>query len=216
MSGALAAAIDSELQAGGTPASRAGAGVPEERLRALRHLGSHDPSSREGDRTPAPRMTHGNSSSSSTCCGRCRCTSARGVRRAARSSISTGSARPTAPLLERFLRESQTWALVDVLAASVVGPLVERHPETRRPCSTGGQPTTTSGCGGRRCSRLLSHSDRAAATSTASAGTPTRCSTSVSSSSARPSAGCFRDTGRANAPTSCTNGCCRGRHERRA
>lgn len=33
------------------------------------------------------------------------------------------------PLLERLLRESRTWALVDGLAASIVGPLVERHPE---------------------------------------------------------------------------------------
>lgn len=33
------------------------------------------------------------------------------------------------PLLERLLRESRTWALVDGLAASVVGPLVEREPE---------------------------------------------------------------------------------------
>ncbi len=32
------------------------------------------------------------------------------------------------PLLERMLRESRTWALVDGLAASVVGPLVERDP----------------------------------------------------------------------------------------
>lgn len=32
------------------------------------------------------------------------------------------------PLLERLLRESRTWALVDGLAASVVGPLVEREP----------------------------------------------------------------------------------------
>jgi 3-methyladenine DNA glycosylase AlkD len=34
-----------------------------------------------------------------------------------------------AALLERFIRESRTWALVDGLAASVVGPLAERHPE---------------------------------------------------------------------------------------
>jgi 3-methyladenine DNA glycosylase AlkD len=34
-----------------------------------------------------------------------------------------------APMLERFLREARTWALVDGLAASVVGALVERHPE---------------------------------------------------------------------------------------
>ncbi len=31
-------------------------------------------------------------------------------------------------LLERLLRASRTWALVDSLAASVVGPLVEHHP----------------------------------------------------------------------------------------
>jgi len=34
------------------------------------------------------------------------------------------------PLLERLLRESRTWALVDALAASVVGGLIERHPTT--------------------------------------------------------------------------------------
>jgi 3-methyladenine DNA glycosylase AlkD len=32
------------------------------------------------------------------------------------------------PLLERLIRESRGWALVDGLAASVVGPLVERSP----------------------------------------------------------------------------------------
>jgi 3-methyladenine DNA glycosylase AlkD len=32
-------------------------------------------------------------------------------------------------VLERLLREARTWALVDGLAASVVGPLVERDPE---------------------------------------------------------------------------------------
>jgi 3-methyladenine DNA glycosylase AlkD len=34
-----------------------------------------------------------------------------------------------ADLLERLLRESRTWALVDGLAASVVGPLAERYDE---------------------------------------------------------------------------------------
>jgi 3-methyladenine DNA glycosylase AlkD len=34
-------------------------------------------------------------------------------------------------LVERLIRESKTWALVDGLAASVAGPLVERHPELR-------------------------------------------------------------------------------------
>ncbi len=32
-------------------------------------------------------------------------------------------------LVERLLREARTWALVDELAASVAGPLLERHPE---------------------------------------------------------------------------------------
>ena len=32
-------------------------------------------------------------------------------------------------LVERFIRESKTWALVDGLAATVAGGLVERHPE---------------------------------------------------------------------------------------
>jgi 3-methyladenine DNA glycosylase AlkD len=32
-------------------------------------------------------------------------------------------------LLERLLRRSKTWALVDNLAASIVGPLVDRYPE---------------------------------------------------------------------------------------
>jgi len=33
------------------------------------------------------------------------------------------------PMLERFLREARTWALVDEIAPSVVGPLMERFPE---------------------------------------------------------------------------------------
>lgn len=35
------------------------------------------------------------------------------------------------PLIERLLRDSKTWALVDVIAASVAGPLIDRsaHPE---------------------------------------------------------------------------------------
>jgi 3-methyladenine DNA glycosylase AlkD len=32
-------------------------------------------------------------------------------------------------LVERFIRESKTWALVDGLAASVAGPLIERFPQ---------------------------------------------------------------------------------------
>jgi 3-methyladenine DNA glycosylase AlkD len=36
---------------------------------------------------------------------------------------------PDLALLERLVRESRTWALVDGLAASVAGPLIDRHPE---------------------------------------------------------------------------------------
>ena len=32
-------------------------------------------------------------------------------------------------VVERFLREAKTWALVDGLAAEVAGPIVERHPD---------------------------------------------------------------------------------------
>lgn len=35
------------------------------------------------------------------------------------------------PLLERLLRESRTWALVDPLAVKVVGPIVEAHEDAR-------------------------------------------------------------------------------------
>jgi len=35
------------------------------------------------------------------------------------------------PLLERLIRESRTWALVDWLAADVVGGIVLRHPDTQ-------------------------------------------------------------------------------------
>lgn len=37
------------------------------------------------------------------------------------------------PLIERFLRESRTWALVDGIATSVVGELISRYPEV---CAT--------------------------------------------------------------------------------
>lgn len=36
------------------------------------------------------------------------------------------------PLLERLLRESKTWAFVDVIAPHVMGPLVERQPRLAR------------------------------------------------------------------------------------
>lgn len=37
------------------------------------------------------------------------------------------------PLVERLIRESRTWALVDTLAPAVVGPLSERHPDDLTP-----------------------------------------------------------------------------------
>lgn len=37
------------------------------------------------------------------------------------------------PLVERLIRESRTWALVDTLAPAVVGPLSERHPDGLTP-----------------------------------------------------------------------------------
>lgn len=36
-------------------------------------------------------------------------------------------------VVERFLREARTWALVDGLAAEVAGPIVERHPAASGP-----------------------------------------------------------------------------------
>ena len=36
------------------------------------------------------------------------------------------------PLLEKLLRESKTWALVDPLAVHSAGDLVERHPQLVR------------------------------------------------------------------------------------
>ena len=78
------------------------------------------------------------------------------------------------PLLEHLLRTSRTWALVDGLAVNVVGGLAEGFPQTgavldRWPA------TRTSGCGDRRCSRCSGRSGRAAATSSGSPATRTRC-----------------------------------------
>ena len=74
-----------------------------------------------------------------------------------RSSCSTSTPNGCGPddmvLLERLLRESRTWALVDGLAASVVGGAGRALSRLRPRCSTGGRPTRTSGSGGRRCWR---------------------------------------------------------------
>ncbi len=57
-------------------------------------------------------------------------------RAAAATILEVGAASLTPddlPLLERLLRESGTWALVDDLAASVVGEIASSHPDAVRP-----------------------------------------------------------------------------------
>jgi DNA alkylation repair enzyme len=94
-----------------------------------------------------------------------------------------------AALVERLIRASGTWALVDDLAGRVMGRLVERYSELGPP-STAGHRTRTSGSAGRRCSPCWDRCAGARVTSTASGGTRIRCWPSGSSSSARRSAGC--------------------------
>ena len=103
-----------------------------------------------------------------------------------------------AALLERLLRESRTWALVDGLATSVAGRLVEGD-ERFGPVLD--RWATDDDFWIRRSSllALLVPCAGAPATSSASAATPTPCSTSASSSFARPSAGCC-GTRRGRAP----------------
>ena len=115
-------------------------------------------------------------------------------------------------LVERLLREARTWALVDELAAVVVGGLVERHPELGAVLDRWAIDPRTSGSAGRRCSPCWSRSVVGAGTSPGSRGTRTVCSTRPSSSSARRSAGCCARR-RGSVPTSSTAGSCR---ERRA
>jgi hypothetical protein len=51
-----------------------------------------------------------------------------------RAAVALRRERPAlSPLLERLVRESRTWALVDGLAASVTGSLVERVPDAMHP-----------------------------------------------------------------------------------
>src|SRR5262249_37999078 len=92
-------------------------------------------------------------------------------------------------LLERLLRQSRTWALVDPLAASVVGRLAERCPQLGMVLDRW-RATRTSGSAGPRCSRSFLRCAAVTAISSASPGTRTRCLTTRSSSSGRRSAGC--------------------------
>ena len=62
--------------------------------------------------------------------GNVRCTNAGSAAdRVARVCTATGSEASDSVVIERMLRQSRTWALVDDLSASVMGPLVERCPE---------------------------------------------------------------------------------------
>ena len=51
-------------------------------------------------------------------------------------------------VLERLIRESRTWALVDALAGDVVGTIRAAHPSVGS-VLTGGRPIPTSGSDGR-------------------------------------------------------------------
>ena len=74
-----------------------------------------------------PGSTTTPSSPWSRSCGRAPCTSAAAVELLDLRGDLLRAA--DAALLERLLRESRTWALVDGLAASVAGPLIERCPQ---------------------------------------------------------------------------------------
>jgi 3-methyladenine DNA glycosylase AlkD len=55
------------------------------------------------------------------------------------------------PLLERLLRDSHTWALVDGLAGDVVGSILAADEEGTNRVLDRGRPTTISGSGARPC-----------------------------------------------------------------
>lgn len=126
----LAEAIDTELQAGGRPER-----AEKERAylkSALRHYGTSVPSIRAVAKATArrhPEVTH------DQLVALVEVLWAEPVHERRMACVELldvywdrlGPA--DAVLLERFLRESRTWPLVDGLAASVVGRLVERYPE---------------------------------------------------------------------------------------
>ena len=108
-------------------------------------------------------------------------------------------------LLERPIRESKTWALVDGLAASVVGPLGEQFPELGDELDRWARNDYF---WIRRSAllALLLPLRRGEGDSTASPAKRTRCSRSGSSSSARRSAGSSARPA-ASGRTSSTRGC---------
>jgi 3-methyladenine DNA glycosylase AlkD len=129
--GAVASAIDTELRAGGHPER---ADKEQAYLKSrLRHYGASVPAIRAVAKAIArqyPDMTHGQLVELVAVLWaepvherRMACVELLDLYR---DQLGPGDV----ALLERLLRESRTWALVDGLAASVVGSLVQRYPET--------------------------------------------------------------------------------------
>jgi 3-methyladenine DNA glycosylase AlkD len=127
---ALAHAIDAELQAGSTPERAA-----KERAylkSKLHHYGTSVPATRAVAKATArrhPQLTHDQLDALVNALW---AVPVHERRMAAVELLELYCDRldpEDAALLERLLRESRTWALVDGLAASVVGRLVEQYPE---------------------------------------------------------------------------------------
>jgi 3-methyladenine DNA glycosylase AlkD len=127
---ALAHAIDAELQAGSTPERAA-----NERAylkSKLHHYGTSVPATRAVAKATArrhPELTHDQLDALVNALW---AVPVHERRMAAVELLELYCDRldpEDAALLERLLRESRTWALVDSLAASVVGRLVEQYPE---------------------------------------------------------------------------------------
>ncbi|HEY2285042.1 MAG TPA: DNA alkylation repair protein [Streptosporangiaceae bacterium] len=125
-----AAALEAALRAAGTP-ERAGSEQAYLKLARLEFTGTAVPAARaivQGWRRDQPGLTR------DLVTGVAAALWARPVfdcRMAAVLLLADQRALLTAgdvPLLERLLRDSGTWALVDSLAADVLGSLVERHP----------------------------------------------------------------------------------------
>ena len=122
--------IERDLRAAAVPgARREGEGLPQERADASRHAGAGDQEGRQEHAARPPRSGRTTTSSrSSPSCGRRRSTNAGWRRSSSSSSPTRSSCSDDIELVERLIRESKTWALVDTLAVSVTGGLIERDP----------------------------------------------------------------------------------------
>jgi 3-methyladenine DNA glycosylase AlkD len=127
---ALAEAVDAELQAGGTPerADKEKAYLKSE----LRHYGTSVPAIRAVAKATArrhPELTHDELVALVDALWSVPVHERRMVSVELLDLYCDRLGPGDAARLERLLRESRTWALVDGLAATVVGGLVECHPE---------------------------------------------------------------------------------------